>query len=103
MVTETRAWGRREAPRLEEDTALRHAGGELRVPVRQVEQLAEEDDLVALGAVATEAEVAGEQVAVGAAPFAQKAFATRRALVDGGGGVDGEEEVVLGRRPRSGT
>src|SRR5215471_12606430 len=70
--------------------------GELPSAVGQVEQFVEEDDLVALGAGAPKAEVAGEQVALGAAALAQEALAARRALVDGGGGVGGEQEVVRG-------
>src|SRR5262249_55994080 len=54
-----------------------------------------EDDLVTLRTDPAEAEVAGEEVAVGAAAFAEEALGAGRAFVDGGGGVGGEEEVVL--------
>src|SRR5262249_18365731 len=69
--------------------------------VGQVEQFVEEDDLVALRAGSAQAEVAGEQIAFGAATFTQEALAAGRALVDGVGGVGGEEEVVWGTAAHS--
>jgi hypothetical protein len=50
-----------------------------------VEDLGDEDEVIAARARTTEAEAAAEEVAVRAAPFSEVASLARRALVDGVG------------------
>ena len=58
-------------------------GGEVGTLDHQIQEIAEEDGLLAVGAGTSEAEHAAEAVAVGAPLLAEVAGLARRALVDG--------------------